>query len=89
MNNTTGAAGPDGQIDPSGGVNGLTSINFFSPLVFRDNLRQSSVDMGQLTKSITGLPSPPRTGLVPVGHRRDAGPLHRLTRRAPSPARRT
>jgi hypothetical protein len=67
MNNTTGAAGPDGRIDPSGGVNGLTYYNFFNPLVFRDNLRQSSVDMGQLTKSITGLAIPTPTGLVPVG----------------------
>jgi hypothetical protein len=67
MNNTTGAAGPDGQIDPSGGVNGLTYFNFFSPLVFRDNLRQSSVDTGQLTKSISGLAIATGSGPVPVG----------------------
>ena len=67
MNNTTGAAGPDGNIDPSGGVNGLTYFNFLSPLVFRDNMRQSSVDMGNLTKSITGLAIATPTGLVPVG----------------------
>ncbi|HET7202097.1 MAG TPA: hypothetical protein VFI92_01900, partial [Steroidobacteraceae bacterium] len=55
LNNDTGASGPDGKIDPSGGPNGLTYFNLFNPLVFRDNLRQSSVDVGNLTKSITGL----------------------------------
>jgi hypothetical protein len=74
MNNTTGAAGPDGLIDPSGGLNGLTYYNFFAPLVFRDNLRQSSIDMGQLTKSISGLAFAAPTGPVPVGI--DATKIH-------------
>lgn len=55
MNNSTGKAPADGVIDPSGGKDGLTYFNFFNPLVFRDNLRQSSIDMGNLTKSIVGL----------------------------------
>jgi len=67
MNNTTGAAGPDGLIDPSGGLNGLSYFNLSSPLVFRDNLRQSAVDVGNLTKSITGLAIAAPTGAVPVG----------------------
>lgn len=55
MNNTTGAAGPDGKIDPSGGLNGLTYFNLASPLTWRDNMRQSEVDLGNITKSVPGL----------------------------------
>jgi hypothetical protein len=68
QNNATGRAGPDGIIDASGGRNGLTYFNFFNPLVFRDNLRQSEVDLGNLTKSVAGLAiaaSP--TAVIPVG----------------------
>jgi hypothetical protein len=70
QNNTTGASGKDGKIDPAGGYNGLTYFNFFYPLVFRDNLRQAEVDLGNLTKSVPGLAvvtsaSPLTT--VPVG----------------------
>jgi len=67
QNNTTGAAGKDGIIDASGGKNGLTYFNFFNPLVFRDNLRQSEVDLGNLTKSIAGLAIASTTGTVAVG----------------------
>ena len=67
QNNTTGKAGKDGVIDASGGLNGLTYFNFFNPLVFRDNLRQSEVDLGNLTKSIAGLAIASTTGLVAVG----------------------
>jgi pimeloyl-ACP methyl ester carboxylesterase len=67
QNNTTGAAGKDGIIDASGGKNGLTYFNFFNPLVFRDNLRQSEVDLGNLTKSISGLAFASATGTTPVG----------------------
>lgn len=74
MNNSTGKSGADGLIDPSGGKDGLTYFNFFSPLVFRDNLRQSSVDMGNLTKSITGLAIASTSGIVPVGI--DASQVH-------------
>lgn len=74
MNNATGAAGPDGLIDPSGGKDGLTYFNFFSPLVFRDNLRQSSVDTANLAKSIAGLAIASTAGLVPVGI--DASQVH-------------
>ena len=62
VNNTTGAAGPDGMIDPSGGMNGLTYFNFFDPLAFRDNLRQGEADLIKLTKSIAGLAIATPTG---------------------------
>jgi hypothetical protein len=67
QNNTTGRAGQDGVIDASGGKNGLTYFNFFNPLVFRDNLRQSAVDLGNLTKSISGLAIASATGTIAVG----------------------
>jgi len=67
QNNTTGKAGKDGVIDPSGGLNGLTYFNFLNPLVFRDNLRQAEVDLGNLTKSAAGLAFKSTTGTTPVG----------------------
>jgi hypothetical protein len=76
QNNTTGAAGKDGIIDASGGKNGLTYFNFFNPLVFRDNLRQSEVDLGNLTKSIPGLLLVSTSGVTPVGI--DATKIHYL-----------
>ena len=67
QNNTTGAAGKDGVIDPSGGVNGLTYFNLSSPMTWRDNMRQSEVDLGNLTKSVPGLAIASPTGTTPVG----------------------
>jgi hypothetical protein len=67
QNNTTGAAGKDGIIDPSGGKDGLTYFNLSSPLTWRDNMRQSEVDLGNLTKSIPGLAIASATGTTPVG----------------------
>ena len=51
INNTTGAAGPDGVIDPSG----AHFINLSSLLTSRDNLRQSVSDLITLAKSIPGI----------------------------------
>lgn len=48
INNTTGAAGPDQVIDPSG----AHTINLASLLTSRDNLRQASADLFVLTASI-------------------------------------
>lgn len=48
QNNTTGAAGPDGNIDASG----THFINLANGLVSRDNLRQAAVDLVALTRSI-------------------------------------
>jgi len=67
QNNTTGAAGKDGVIDPSGGLNGLTYFNLSSPLTWRDNMRQSEVDLGNLTKSVPGLAIASPAGTIPVG----------------------
>jgi len=67
QNNTTGAAGKDGIIDASGGKDGLTYFNLSSPLTWRDNMRQSEVDLGNLTKSIPGLAIASATGTTPVG----------------------
>jgi hypothetical protein len=50
INNTTNAAGPDGKIDPSG-VHGLFALAS-NPLMARDSLRQSEVDLGVFAKSI-------------------------------------
>ena len=47
-NNTTGAQGPDGKIDPSGSY----FINLSSLLTSRDNLRQASADLMALTRAI-------------------------------------
>lgn len=51
VNNTTGAAGADGVIDPSG----THIINLTSLLTSRDNLRQAAVDIVQLTTSLPAL----------------------------------
>lgn len=45
MNNTTGAPGPDGKIDPSAGVGGSTFVDLPNPLTGRDNLRQAEADL--------------------------------------------
>ncbi len=50
-NNTTGAAGPDGQIDPSGSH----FINLESLLTSRDNLREGTADLVSLTRSLPAL----------------------------------
>ena len=50
-NNTTGAQGPDGKIDGSG----TYFINLSSLLTSRDNLRQASSDLFELTRAIPSL----------------------------------
>ena len=47
-NNSTGAPGPDGQIDGSGNY----FINLSSLLTSRDNLRQANADLLELTQAI-------------------------------------
>jgi pimeloyl-ACP methyl ester carboxylesterase len=49
--NATGAAGPDGVIDPSGSY----FINLTSLLTSRDNVRQGVSDLSELAKAIPGL----------------------------------
>ncbi len=51
VNNTTGAVGADGVIDPSGSY----IINLSSLLTSRDNLRQAAVDIVQLATSLPAL----------------------------------
>ena len=51
VNNTTGAAGADGQIDPSG----ASFINLTSVLTSRDNLREAAADLITLTRSLPNL----------------------------------
>ena len=69
QNNTTGAFVPDGQPDPSSGVNGLIFLNLPSPLTLRDNFRQGEADLIQLSKSVPGLAIAPGTPLPagPIG----------------------
>jgi hypothetical protein len=50
INNTTNRPGPDGIIDPSG-IHGLAAF-ISNPLVARDSLRQSEVDLGVFARSI-------------------------------------
>lgn len=50
-NNTTGAPGPDGTIDPSG----TYFINLQDLLTSRDNLREASADLMELTRAIPGI----------------------------------
>ena len=50
-NNTTGAPGPDGTIDPSG----TYFINLQDLLTSRDNLRQANSDLMELTRAIPGI----------------------------------
>jgi pimeloyl-ACP methyl ester carboxylesterase len=52
-NNSTGAAGPDGAIDPSGSY----FINLGSLLTSRDNLRQGEADLLQLSRAASGFPN--------------------------------
>lgn len=51
VNNTTGAAGPDGLKDGSG----THFINLANPISSRDNLRQGAADILVLAKSLTNL----------------------------------
>lgn len=51
INNTTGAAGPDGVIDTSG----AHTINLASLLTSRDNLRQATADLFALTRAIPNM----------------------------------
>jgi pimeloyl-ACP methyl ester carboxylesterase len=51
VNNASGAAGPDGSIDPSG----THFINLSSLITSRDNLRQSAIDIIHLAKSVGAL----------------------------------
>ena len=76
QNNTTGKAGPDGIIDDSGGKDGLFYFNLPYPLVWRDNFRQSEVDVAALTKSIPGLAIVGPGGATTVGV--DATQVHFL-----------
>ncbi len=49
IDNTSGAAGPDGVTDPSGSH----FINLASPLSSRDNLRQAEADLLALTRALS------------------------------------
>jgi platelet-activating factor acetylhydrolase isoform II/virulence factor lipase-like protein len=51
VNNTTGAQGADGVIDPSGSY----IINLTSLLTSRDNLREAAIDIVQLATSLPSL----------------------------------
>ncbi|MDB6089549.1 MAG: Extracellular lipase, Pla/cef family [Gammaproteobacteria bacterium] len=51
VNNTTGARGADGHIDPSG----TSFINLTSLLTSRDNLREAAADLITLTRSLPNL----------------------------------
>jgi pimeloyl-ACP methyl ester carboxylesterase len=51
VNNTTGAPGPDGQIDSSG----TSFINLTSVLTTRDNLREGAADLITLTRSLANM----------------------------------
>jgi pimeloyl-ACP methyl ester carboxylesterase len=65
MNNTTGAPGPDGQIDSSG----ASFINLTSVLTTRDNLREGAADLITLTRSLPNmnLDSDPAGDINPAG----------------------
>jgi pimeloyl-ACP methyl ester carboxylesterase len=58
-NNTTQAPGPDGKIDPSG----TYFINLSSLLTSRDNLRQATSDLMELTRALPSL----SIGVNPTG----------------------
>ena len=51
LNNTTLAAGPDGQIDPSG----ASFINLTSTITSRDNLREGAADLINLAATLPNL----------------------------------
>jgi len=76
QNNTTGKPGKDGIIDATGGKDGLYYFNFPYPLTWRDNMRQSEVDVAALAKSIPGLAIASPGGPIPVGV--DATQIHFL-----------
>jgi len=59
INNSTGAATPDGKIDSSG----THFINLTSPATNRDNLREAEADLIQFNKSVAGLAVAPNTPL--------------------------
>ena len=63
QNNTTGAPGPDGVIDPSGSY----FINLTSLLTSRDNLRQGEADLLELSHSVQTLPGVDATQISFVG----------------------
>jgi pimeloyl-ACP methyl ester carboxylesterase len=65
MNNTTGAPGPDGQIDSSG----ASFINLTSVLTTRDNLREGAADLMTLARSLPNmnLDSDPAGDINPAG----------------------
>ena len=64
VNNTTGAAGPDGVIDTSG----THYINLASLLTSRDNIRQSASDLLALKNAISGLNDINNSRIAFVGH---------------------
>lgn len=51
VNNTTGAAGPDGKVDASG----AHFINLTSALTSRDNLREAAADLLVLSRALTAM----------------------------------
>jgi pimeloyl-ACP methyl ester carboxylesterase len=51
VSNSTGAAGPDGQVDSSG----ASFINLTNVLTTRDNLRQGAADLITLTRSLPNM----------------------------------
>lgn len=51
INNATGAAGPDGKVDPSG----AHTINLTSLLTSRDNLRQATADLFVLAATVPNM----------------------------------
>jgi pimeloyl-ACP methyl ester carboxylesterase len=59
INNTTGAAGADGQVDPTG----ASFINLTSILTSRDNLREAAADLITLTRSLPNM----KLGTDPTG----------------------
>ncbi len=61
--NTTGAPGPDGAIDPSGSY----FINLTSLLTSRDNLRQGVADMLELSHDASTLPNVDASSVSFVG----------------------
>ncbi len=63
QNNTTGAPGPDGVIDPSGSY----FINLSSLLTSRDNLREGAADLLELSHSVQTLPGVDATRISFVG----------------------
>jgi len=64
VDNTTGAPGPDGNIDSSG----THYINLASLLTSRDNIRQSASDLLALKNAISGLADIDASRIALVGH---------------------